>query len=164
MPQINQLADVLYSQLFWLLLTLAIIYFGVGRAMVPRIQSVMADRDKRIADDLAAAEAARAQADEAEETWRARIDAGRAQALKLAAEAKQASALATEKKVATADEKLRGKLEKAEEKLSKARDAALADIEKVAAEAARQMATRLAGIEVAQAEASKAVKEAMADG
>ncbi|MGQ0559049.1 MAG: F0F1 ATP synthase subunit B family protein [Sphingosinicella sp.] len=164
MPQINQLADVLYSQLFWLLLTLAIIYFGVGRAMVPRIQSVMADRDKRIADDLAAAEAARGQADEAEEAWRARIDAGRAQALKLTAEAKQASALATEKKVAAADEKLRGKLEAAEAKLRKARDAALADIEKVAAEAARQMAARLAGIEVAKAEASKAVKEAMADG
>ena len=37
MPQINQLGDVLYSQLFWLLLVLAVIYFGIGRAMLPKI-------------------------------------------------------------------------------------------------------------------------------
>ena len=59
MPQINQLADVLYSQLFWLLLTLAVIYFGIGKAMLPKIMSTMEARDKRIAEDLAAAEAAR---------------------------------------------------------------------------------------------------------
>ena len=31
MPQINQLALVAYSQWFWLLLVLALIYFGIGQ-------------------------------------------------------------------------------------------------------------------------------------
>jgi len=56
MPQINQLADVAWSQFFWLLLVLALIYFGIGRAMLPKIESTMAARDRQIADDLAAAE------------------------------------------------------------------------------------------------------------
>ena len=55
MPQLNQLADVAFSQFFWLLLTLGLIYFGIGRAMLPKIQSTVDARDKRIAEDLAAA-------------------------------------------------------------------------------------------------------------
>ena len=53
-------ADVAYSQFFWLLLVLGLIYFGIGKAMLPKIQSTVDARDKRIADDLAAAQAARA--------------------------------------------------------------------------------------------------------
>ena len=46
MPQINQLSDVLYSQLFWLLLTLAVIYFGIGKAMLPKIMSTIERRSR----------------------------------------------------------------------------------------------------------------------
>src|ERR671929_107780 len=58
MPQINQLADVAYSQFFWLLLVLGLIYFGIGKAMLPKIQSTVEGRQQRIAEDLAAAQAA----------------------------------------------------------------------------------------------------------
>ena len=53
--------------------------------MLPKIQSTVDARDKKIADDLAAAEAARAAADETEAAYRARIDESRAEALKVAA-------------------------------------------------------------------------------
>ena len=85
MPQINQLSDVLYSQLFWLALTLAVIYFGIGKAMLPKIMSTMDARDSRITQDLAAAEAARREADETEEAYRTRINESRAEALKVTA-------------------------------------------------------------------------------
>ena len=52
MPQLNQLALVAYSQLFWLLLVLAVIYFGIGKLMLPKIQSTVERRDRKIADDL----------------------------------------------------------------------------------------------------------------
>ena len=78
MPQINQLALVAYSQFFWLLLVLALIYFGIGHAMLPKIQSTVDSRDKRIADDLAAAQDARTAADETEAAYRARMDSSRA--------------------------------------------------------------------------------------
>ncbi len=164
MPQINQLSDVLYSQLFWLLLTLAVIYFGIGRAMLPKIMSTMAARDDRIASDLAAAEAARRDADSTEEGYRARINESRAEALKVTAAAKQEGARATEGRVREADEAIRATTEAAEARLRSATDAALADIETVAAEAAQDMVARLAGVTVSTAEAAQAVKAAMANG
>jgi F-type H+-transporting ATPase subunit b len=164
MPQINQLSDVLYSQLFWLLLTLAVIYFGIGKAMLPKILSTMDARDDRIAQDLAAAEAARRDADTTEEGYRARINESRAEALKVTAAAKQDSARATESRVREADAAVRTKLEAAEARLRAATDSALAEIEQVAAEAAQDMVSRLAGMKVSKADAAKAVKAAMANG
>ena len=55
MPQINQLAEIFFSQLFWLLVVFGIIYFGIARGMVPKIQSTVELREKKIADDLAKA-------------------------------------------------------------------------------------------------------------
>ena len=164
MPQINQLADVLYSQLFWLLLTLAVIYFGVGRAMLPKIQSTMAARDSRISGDLAAAEEARRAADATEEAYRARMNESRADALKLAAAAKADAGRATEARVAAADAALREQADAADARLKSATDAALADIESVAAEAAQDMVQRLAGLKVGKSEANRAVQDAMAHG
>jgi F-type H+-transporting ATPase subunit b len=162
MPQINQLADAAYSQFFWLLLVLAILYFGIGRMMLPRIQSTVDSRDAQIAADLAAAQAARTAAEETETSYRARIDESRAEALKIAQAAKVASAKAAEERVRTANEEIGGKVTAAEARIRAAADSALAEIEGVAAEAARQMVERLAGLSVGGDEAAQAVKAAMA--
>jgi F-type H+-transporting ATPase subunit b len=164
MPQINQLADVAYSQFFWLLLVLGLIYFGIGKMMLPKIQSTVDARDRRIADDLAAAQAARAAADETEAAYRARIDESRAEALKVAQAAKQASAKAAEARIAAAGEANAQKVQAAEARIRAAADAALADIESVAADAAQDMVKRLAGVSVSPKDAAKAVKAAMAHG
>ena len=164
MPQLNQLADVAYSQFFWLLLVLALIYFGIGHAMLPKIQSTVDARDKRIADDLAAAQAARAEADRIEVGYRARIDESRGEALKVASAAKQESAKATEARIKAVDAEVGARVEAAETRIRAATDAALGEIEDVAAEAAQDMVSRLAGVGVSRAEAAGAVKAAMAHG
>lgn len=164
MPQINQLSDVFYSQLFWLLLTLAVIYFGIGKAMLPKIMSTMDARDDRIAGDLAAAEEARRAADETEEAYRARIEASRGEALKVTAAARQESARATEARIAEIDAAVRQKVEAAEARLDEAAQAAMADIENVAAEAAQEMVAKLAGLSVSRDEAAQRVKAVMAHG
>ena len=164
MPQLNQLALVAYSQFFWLLLVLAVIYFGIGKAMLPKIQSTVDARDKRIAGDLAAAQAAREAADETEAAYRGRMDASRAEALKVAQAAKAKSAQATEKRIREANEANEATVAAAETRIRAATDAALADIEGVAAEAARDMVNRLAGVSVSESDAAKAVKAAMANG
>jgi F-type H+-transporting ATPase subunit b len=164
MPQLNQLSLVAYSQFFWLLLVLGLIYFGIGRAMLPKIQSTVDARDKRIADDLAAAQAARTGADETEAAYRARMDASRAEALKLASAAKASSAQAAEARLRAANDELGARVGAAEARIRAATDAALGDIETVAAEAARDMVQRLAGLSVGAGDAAKAVKAAMAHG
>ena len=162
MPQINQLADAAYSQFFWLLLVLAIIYFGIGRMMLPKIQSTVDARDQRISGDLAAAQAAREAAEGTEAAYRARMDASRAEGLKLAQAAKVSSAKATEERMRAANEEIGAKVEAAEARIRAAADATLGEIESVAAEAAREMVERLAGVSVGGEEAARAVKAAMA--
>ncbi len=158
MPQITQLPVIIFSQLFWLMVVFGLIFFGIGRGMLPKIQSTVDAREKRIADDLERAQAARAAADETEAAWRARMDAARAEAARLAQEAKQESARQTEVKVKAAADKISVKVEKAEAKIRDAAIATRAEIEAVAAEATREMVQRLTGIQVEPKEAVTAVK------
>ncbi|QYU67832.1 hypothetical protein J4558_23615 [Leptolyngbya sp. 15MV] len=72
MPQIAQLAETYASQIFWLLVFFGFVFLVVGRGMVPKVMATVAERDGQIAADLAAATAARAQADAEEEAWRKR--------------------------------------------------------------------------------------------
>ena len=163
MPQLDQLAEVALSQFFWLAIVLGTIYFVIGKGMLPKIQSTVDMRADRIASDLAAAEAARKAADETEAAYRARMDAGRAEAAKLTGKAKDDSALATEKTLAKADAAVGAKLAKAEDKIRSARAAAVKDIEALAAELARDISAKVAGIDVSQADSAKAVKAVMSD-
>jgi F-type H+-transporting ATPase subunit b len=158
MPQINQLSLIFTSQLFWLAVVFGIIFFVIGRGMLPKIQSTVDARDRKIAEDLEAAQAARGAAEATEEAWRVRMDASRAEAAKLAQEAKAAAARQTESEVREASEGINAKLEAAEAKIRKARTAARAEIEAVAAEATREMVERLAGIKVEAKQAAEAVK------
>lgn len=164
MPQINQLADAAYSQFFWLLVVLALLYFGIGRMMLPKIQSTVDSRDKRIAGDLAAAQAARSAAEETEAAYRARMDTTRGEALKVAQAAKVASAKATEERMKAANSEIGAKVEAAEARIRTATESTLGEIESVAAEAAREMVERLSGLSVGSDEAARAVKAAMSNG
>jgi F-type H+-transporting ATPase subunit b len=158
MPQIAQLPYIFASQLFWLTIVFGILFFGIGRGMLPKIQSTVDAREKQIAEDLERAQAARVEADETEAQWRARMDAARAEAARLAQEAKQESARQTEAKVKKAADKINSKVESAEAKIREAVVAARAEIEAVAVEATQEMVGRLTGIKVDKRDAAEAVK------
>src|SRR3954451_7903089 len=148
MPQLAQLPEIFWSQLFWLVVVFGITFFAIGRGMVPKIQSTVDARETKIADDLERAQAARVAADETEAAWRARMDSARAEAARLAQEAKQESARETEARVKAAADKINAKVESAEAKIRDALLSARAEIESVAAEATRDMIQRLTGIQV----------------
>ena len=158
MPQIEQLPFIFFSQLFWLAVVFGIIFFVVGRGMLPKIQGTVELRDARIAEDLERAQAARAEAEGTEAEWRQRMDAARAEAARLAQEAKQASARETEAKVSAAADQINLKVESAEQRIREAVVSARAEVEAVAAEATQEMIARLTGIQVDRNEAAKAVK------
>ena len=158
MPQITQLPYIFASQLFWLLIVFGTIFFVIGRGMLPKIQGTVEAREKKIADDLERAQAARAGAEETEAAWRARMDAARADAARIAQDAKQESAKATEVKVRKAADKINLKVEAAEGKIRDAVAAARAEIEAVASDATQDMVSRLTGIRVDKKDATEAVK------
>ena len=158
MPQLSQLSTVYLSQFLWLAIALGFIFFVIARGMVPKIQATVDARESKIAGDLEAAQKARAAADGTEAAWRARMDSARADAARIAQEAKQASAQETEKKVKAAADKINRKVEAAQAKVRDASAAARGEIEALAAEATQDMVRRLTGIAVDAKEAASAVK------
>lgn len=161
MPQIQQLPYIYASQIFWLAIVFGLLFFVIGRGMLPKIRSTVVARDQRITDDLAEAERARAAADETEAAWRTRTEAARAEAMKVTAAAKQDSARDAEGRIKSADAEAGAKVEAAETRIRTAAEAAMGEIEAVAAEAAQEMVTKLAGLSVSRERATAAVKAAL---
>jgi F-type H+-transporting ATPase subunit b len=164
MPQIAQIAATYASQIFWLLITFGILYFGIGKAMVPKIVSNVDSREGRIAGDLAAAVAARAQADTVQANWQAEMDAARTAAQAETAAAAKRAALAFEQQVHAADAELAERLGHHDLAVANAKAEALSNLQGVAAEAAQQLAAKVAGLQVSLDSATDAVRRTTAHG
>ncbi len=161
MPQLEQLLLVYQSQWFWLLLALGVIYFFVGRGIVPKVEATVDDRDAKIAADLAEAERLRDEADATEDRWRAKLNDAYAEAQAVIAEAKAEGAAKSEKRIAAADKRLTKKVDEATAALDEARRSALAEIEDVAAEAAGDIVAKLTGARVSETAVRDAVAGAL---
>src|SRR3546814_3981349 len=105
MPQISQLAATYSSQIFWLLLIFGFVFFAIGLGMFPKVESTVDARDKRISDDLEAAKAASARADEIAEEYRIQTGEDGAAAQKITQLAKEKAAKAAERRLADAEER-----------------------------------------------------------
>ena len=164
MPQIEQLASTYASQIFWLLITFGLVYFGIGKAMVPRVMATVDARDARIASDLSSAEAARRQADETEEAWRAEMETARSAAQAETAAAKARATAAFETQVRQADAALAERMAHHDRAVAEAKSAAMGNVQNIAADAARDLVAKLAGREVAPETAAAAVRRIMNNG
>lgn len=164
MPQLSQIGEIYASQLFWLAIVFALIYFGIGRAMVPRIERTIDDRDARISGDLDAAETARAAASTLDHDYHAGLDTARSTALRDVTEARAKATAASEKRVKTGDDKLAIALAEATARISTSRDSAMAEIEAATAEAVQDIVAKLSGVKVDRATAAAKVKAELAHG
>ena len=161
MPQISQLAATYASQIFWLLVTFGLVFFVVGRGMLPRVQATIDGRDGRIAGDLAAAKAARDAATQAESEWQARDQANRERAQGVVSDARARAARASEATLAAANAEQSARLAEREAGIRDAATRAVGEIEGVAAEAAQAIVERVAGTQVSADEARAAVQQAL---
>lgn len=160
MPQIGQLSESWYlvSQLFWLVIVFGAIFGVIGLGMLPKVEATVDARDRKIADDLAAAKAARDAADAAENDWQAKSNAARADAQGVIAAAKAKAAVESADRLAKANAEIETKLASAESEIAAARSSALAEVEGVASDAARDLIGRLSGVSVSAADVAQAVK------
>ena len=160
MPQIDQIASIYASQLFWLVVVFGLILIG-SYLMLPKIQGTVDQRDARISGDLAAAEQARVEADAADDAYQAKLGASRSDAQAAAAKAKNAAAITAEKTIKAADAEISAKVAEAEAQLAGQKTSALSEIEAVATEAVQEIVAKVAGLKVDKTAAAKAVKTAL---
>lgn len=160
MPQF-ELANFL-PQLVWLTIFFAILYFGVVRLTLPKLGRVMTARDDRITADIAAAEAAKAEADRIAAEYDAGVAAAQDSARGRLTEARGAASSAIEAKLAASNAVLDTRAAAAQAALDTARSNALAEIENVAADAAADIVEKLTGARPAPAETAAATRAALA--
>ena len=145
MPQLDFNNVLVTSQVVWMTLIFAALYFLLARWALPQVASVIDDRTARIAGDLDTARLAKAEADAAvaevhAATRRASTEAQAA----IASAMSQAKAEATEQ-ARVANERLDAQLAQAEQRIAAARGAAMGALRDVATETAGVLLARLTG-------------------
>lgn len=149
MPQLD--FSTFPNQIFWLVVTLVIIYWLLSNISLPRIASILSERLGTITADIAAAEELKARAVEAEEAYNKALAEARAKAGEIAAAARAEIQKDLDAAIERADAEIAAKAKESEAAVSEIRAGALASIEAVAKEAAQDIVAALGGKATAKA-------------
>ncbi len=133
------------NQIFWLLVTLVAIYLLLTRIALPRIASVLADRNGAISNDLAMAEELKQKAMAAERAYNEALAQARNDAAKIVAEARAEIQKDLDAAMAAADAEIDAKLVEAEARLAEIRDGALSAVTEVAKDTTKEIVVALGG-------------------
>jgi len=143
MPQLC--FDWFPNQMFWLVVTLVVIYFILARVALPRIAGILAERQGTITNDIAAAEDLKAQAVKAEEAYNKALADARTEAQRIVAETKAEIQGELNDAIAKADAEIAVKSAESEKAIAEIRASALDSIREVAADTAAEIVGALGG-------------------
>jgi F-type H+-transporting ATPase subunit b len=131
------------NQIFWLLVTLVVIYLVLSRIALPRIAAVLADRKSTITNDLAAAEELKQKAVAAEKAYNDALATARTEAAKIVAQAKAEIQKDLDAATAKADVEIAAKAAESEKSIAEIRDGAAAAVSEVARDVAAELVAAL---------------------
>jgi F-type H+-transporting ATPase subunit b len=145
------------SQLIWLALTFVLLYALMARVALPRIGAILEARSKRIADDLAAADRFKGQADAANAAYEKSLADARTRAQAIAAETREKQAAEAEATNKRLEAELHDKLAAAERSIAATRTAAMGHVGAIAADTASAIVERLIGAAPAEHDVAAAL-------
>ncbi|MBY4894832.1 F0F1 ATP synthase subunit B' [Rhodobacteraceae bacterium N5(2021)] len=141
MPQLD--IATFDNQVFWLVLTLLAIYFILAKIALPRISSVIAERQGTLTNDLATAEDLKRQAAEAEENYNAALANARAEASKIAQETREEIQASLQVEIDKADAQIAARAAEGEARIAEIEASAMATAEEVARDVATEIVRAL---------------------
>ncbi len=143
MPQLD--FSTFPNQIFWLLVTLTVIYFVLSRVALPRIGSTLANRKGTITADLSAADELKQKAVQAEKAYDEALATARGEAAKIIAANKADNAANLAKEIAKADATIAGKAAESAKRIDEIKVGAVAAVEAVAKDTAAELVGALGG-------------------
>ena len=158
MPQLD--FSTFGNQIFWLMVMLVVIYFVLSRIALPRIASVLAERQGTITNDLSAAEELKRQARDAEAAYEKALADARAEAQAIAQKTRDDIKAQLDAAIAEADARIADKTAESERALAEIRASSLENVEIVARDTAEAIVAAL-GQSADQAMISDAVANRM---
>lgn len=147
------------SQLVWLVITFVLLYVVLAKVALPRVGGIIAERQKRIDDDLAQANSFKTQSDSAIAAYEKALADARNRAQSIANDMREkqtAEAKSVRKKI---EDQFNVKLADAEKTIAATKQAAMANVRGIATDAAKAIVERLTG----KAPADTAIDAAITD-
>ncbi len=156
MPQLD--FSTFANQIFWLVVTLVVIYLVLTRVALPRIGGILAERAGTITNDILAAEDLKAKAADAEAAYEKALADARAEAQRIVDATKAEIQADLDDAIAKADAEISAKAAESEAAIAEIRAGALDSVRAVAADTTGELVVALGG----QADAD-AIASAVAD-
>ena len=138
-------SDTFASQLFWLVIAFVLLYVLMAKLALPRVKSVIDNRQQHISGDLAEASRLKGESDGAVAAYEKALADARVRAQEIANETREkhaAEADATRKRL---EDQLNVKLADAEKTIAATKQGAMKNVHGIAADAAKAIVERLIG-------------------
>jgi F-type H+-transporting ATPase subunit b len=143
MPQLDP--SHFANQIFWLVVTLVVIFFVLKLIALPRIGGTLANRKGMILNDLAAAEEFKQKALSAEKAYNDALAQARAEAGKIVAQTKAEIQQDLNAAIAKADTQIAAKSAESAQRIDEIRAGAQEAINEVAKDTAKELVAALGG-------------------
>lgn len=133
------------NQIFWLAVTLIVIFLILSKIALPRIAAVLAERQGTITNDITAAEELKQKAIDAEEAYNKALADARAEAGRIVAEAKAEIQSELDTEIAKADAEIAAKTAESEKAIAGIREGAMEAVKEVAKDTAKEIVAAMGG-------------------
>jgi F-type H+-transporting ATPase subunit b len=147
------------SQLFWLTLSFVLLYVLMAKIALPRVGSILHERSKRIADDIATAQRFKERSDAAHAAYEKALSDARSRAQGIANATREQQAAAAEQTNKRLEAELHERLAAAEKSIAATRSAAMGNVGAIASDTASAIVERLIGQAPAAHEVAAALGE-----
>lgn len=159
LPQLD--SSTFAGQLFWLAVSLIVLFVVVWRVAAPKIGGVIAARAGRIKGDIDSAAEAKRKSEEALANYERALADARARGLKISDDMRKAAQAEAEAKSAAEAQRVAADTAKAEARIGEMRKAAMANVATLAGDVAAEIVNKLTGEAAPMSDVSAAVAKAL---
>jgi F-type H+-transporting ATPase subunit b len=145
------------SQLVWLAISFVLLYVLMSKIALPRIGSILAERNRLVSDDLAAAERLKEQSNAAHAAYEKALHDARNRAQTIASSTREQQAREAEALHKRLEAQFHDRFAAAEQSIAKSRAAAMGSVRAIAGETASAIVERLIGQQPRQDEIAGAL-------
>ena len=147
------------SQLVWLAISFVLLYVLMSKIALPRIGSILAERNRLVSDDLAAAERLKEQSNAAHAAYEKALHDARNRAQTIASSTREQQAREAEALHKRLEAQFHDRFAAAEQSIAKSRAAAMGSVRAIAGETASAIVERLIGQQPRQEEIASALAD-----
>jgi F-type H+-transporting ATPase subunit b len=143
MPQLD--FSTYPSQIFWLFITLSVLYYTLARHLLPPVVEIVEQRKQRIAGDLERAKKMQQEAEQVKYEYELALQKARAEANQILQATTVRIKTMQDERVARLEESLGQQMQEAEARIRKSKDAISKEIQTIAENLAQDVVNKLVG-------------------